>query len=83
MGIPTTSIKNNLHYFLDGKCLENVRNYKKIKLVSASEFGQKYANRNTYPSYTILNENLVCLELIKEEVKLCKPVYAGMVSSIN
>ena len=64
-----------------GKCLENVRSYKNVKLASSSDFAQKYANRNTFNSYTIINKNLVCLDLIKEEVTLCKPVYAGMVGT--
>lgn len=66
-----------------GKCLENVRNYKKIKLVSATEFGQKYANRDTFSSYSILDDDLVCLHLIQEEVKLTKPVAVGMVGFLN
>lgn len=66
-----------------GKCLENVRNYKQIKLVSAAEFGQKYADRGSFSSYTILDDDLVCLQLIQEEVKLCKPVAVGMVSFNN
>ena len=63
-----------------GKCLENVRKYKNIKIVNTQEYAQKYANKCQYSSFEIIDKDLVCLDLIQEKVRLCKPVYAGMVS---
>ena len=53
--------------------MENVRNYKSIKLVSKEMLAQRYANRSSFKSYTILDEDLVCLDLIQEEITLNKP----------
>ena len=74
---------NKLVYFqinaIYGKCLENVKKYRQVKLVSSQQFGQKWANKSKVRSFTIIDKDLVCVDMIKEEVKLCKPVYAGMV----
>lgn len=63
-----------------GKTLEDTRKYKNIKLVTSIEYARKYLNRPQLQSFTIISSNLVCLDLVKAEVKLNKPIYTGMVS---
>lgn len=62
-----------------GKCLENVKNYRNVKLISSREFAQKWANKSKFRSFTKIDNDLVCIDVIKERIKLCKPIYAGMV----
>lgn len=73
------------HLFLQinsvfGKCLENVRSYRTIKVVKSAEQAKRYINRDEMNSFSIIASNLVVIELSPTVVKLCKPVYAGMVS---
>lgn len=66
-----------------GKCLENVRKYRDVKIVTSEFFAQRYANKKKVKSYTILEDDLVTIDLQKEEVKLSKPVFAGMVRNFR
>ena len=59
--------------------MENVRRYKDIRIISTEKFASKYTARCQYKSYTIIDEDLVCVELQRSKVVLCKPVSAGMV----
>ena len=67
----------SLFYF---RCLENVRRYKDVRIISTEKFASKYTARCQYKFFTIIDKDLVCLELQKEKVMLCKPVSVGMVS---
>jgi hypothetical protein len=60
--------------------MENVRRYKDIRIISTEKFASKYTARCQYKSYTIIDEDLVCVELQRSKVVLCKPVSVGMVS---
>ena len=62
-----------------GKCCENVRSYKSIKVATSAAQAKKYINKPHFKSFSIINSNLVVIELNPVEVRLCKPVYAGMV----
>ena len=62
-----------------GKCLENVKLYHDVKLITCKEFAQKWANKSRLKSYTKISDDIVCVDLIKERIKLCKPIYTGMV----
>ncbi len=65
-------LMNNSVY---GKTMENVRNRINFKLVSTEE---KALNiKNTKNKFTIFNENLVGVHLLKKEVKLNKPIFIG------
>lgn len=65
-------LMNNSVY---GKTMENVRNRINFKLVSTEE---KALNiRNTKKKFTIFNDNLVGVHLLKTEVKLNKPIFIG------
>ena len=63
-----------------GKSLENVRRYRCIKVVGNSVSAQRYINKPQFKKFQIINSNLVCVELLKTDVKLNKPIYVGMVS---
>ena len=65
-------LMNNSVY---GKTMENVRNRINFKLVSNEK--QALNIRNTKSKFTIFNENLVGVHLLKKEVKLNKPIFIG------
>lgn len=64
-----------------GKTMENIRKHTNIKLVSNWEgrYGAeaRLANPNL-KSYTIFDENLIAIELMKHETYFNKPIYIGM-----
>ena len=57
------------------KTTEYVRNRINFKLVSNEH--QALAIRNTQRGFTIFNEDLVGVHLLKKEVKLNKPIFIG------
>jgi hypothetical protein len=65
-------LMNNAVY---GKTMENVRNRINFKLVSSEEEAMRV--RNTKRLFTIFNEDLVGIHLLKKEVKLNKPIFIG------
>ena len=65
-------LMNNSVY---GKTMENVRNRINFKLVSTEK--EALACRNKSAKYTIFNDNLVGVHLLRAEVKLNKPIYIG------
>jgi len=65
-------LMNNSVY---GKTMENVRNRINFRLLTTEE--QALSIRNTRKKFTIFNENLVGVHLLKKEVKLNKPIFIG------
>jgi hypothetical protein len=65
-------LMNNSVY---GKTMENVRNRINFKLVSSEK--EALSCRNQKQRFTIFNENLVGVHLLKTEVKLNKPIFIG------
>jgi len=65
-------LMNNSIY---GKTMENVRKRINFTLISSEE--QALNLRNRAKSYTIFNENLVGVHLLKRQVELNKPIYIG------
>jgi hypothetical protein len=55
--------------------MENVRNRINFKLVTSEETALRI--RNTKQKFTIFNENMVGVHLLKKEVKLNKPIFIG------
>ena len=62
-----------------GKTCENPRRYKNLKLIKTGLGAKKQINKAEFASYSIINPNLVVAELKQTTIKLCKPIYTGMV----
>lgn len=61
-----------------GKTMENLRNRRKVDLVSQEEPFRKIAAQPTFKSYTIFHEHLVAVERAKSELVLNRPIYTGL-----
>ena len=60
-----------------GKLMENVRNHRDIKLVTANERRNKLVSEPNYHTSKQFPENLLAIEMKKTKVKINKPVYLG------
>ena len=67
---------NNMIY---GKTVENVRNYRDIKLVTSNNQRSKLASEPNYHSTKQISEDLLIMEMKKAEVKMNKPIFLGQV----
>jgi hypothetical protein len=61
-----------------GKTMENVRDHVEFELVSTSKKYLKLTSKETWKIDHRINENLVGVELVKEEVLLNKPIAVGV-----
>ena len=61
-----------------GKTMENVRNYRDIKLVTTDKKRKKLVSEPNYHMTRKFSEYLMAVELTKTKVKMNKPVYLGM-----
>ena len=61
-----------------GKTMENVRNHRDIKLVTADEKRNKLVSEPNYHTTKCFSENLLAIEMKKTKVKMNKPIYLGM-----
>ena len=59
------------------KTMENVRNHRDIKLVTANERRKKLVSEPNYHSTKYFSENLLAIEMKKTRVVLNKPIYLG------
>jgi hypothetical protein len=60
-----------------GKCLENVRKYKNIKIVTSAEELDKLVSLPTFEGRIIYDENLAAVLLKKESMYVNKPIFVG------
>ena len=60
-----------------GKLMENVRKYKDVKLISTERQHTMYTNKPQFKRFSILDDWLVAVELVKNKVVLNKAIYAG------
>ena len=60
-----------------GKTMENVRNHRDIKLVTANERRKKLVSEPNYYTTKYFSENLLAIEKKKKRVVLNKPIYLG------
>ena len=67
---------NNLVF---GKTMENVRNYRDIKIVTTERQRNKFASEPNYRTTKHISKNLLIMEMKKAEVKMNKPIYLGQV----
>ena len=58
-----------------GKTMENLRNRRKIDLVTSEFKFKRFAAQPTFKSYTVFHEDLVAVERIKSELVLNRPIY--------
>jgi len=66
---------NNAIY---GKCCENIRKRKDIKLCTSEKKAQRLFNKPTYKDNIIFkNDELIAVEMAKTQIKYDKPVYLG------
>ena len=61
-----------------GKTMENIRKRVDVRLVTDENKLSKMADKPTYVSSKIFNENLVAVHKIKETLTLNRPAYVGM-----
>ena len=60
-----------------GKTMENVRNHRDIKIVTASKQRSITASEPNYHSTKYISKDLLIMEMNKVEVKMNKPIYLG------
>ena len=60
-----------------GKTMENVRNYRDIKIVTTNKQRNKLASEPNYNTTKRISKDLLIIEMKKTEVKMNKPVYLG------
>ena len=60
-----------------GKTMENVRNHRDIKLVTADKRRSILASEPNYHSSKRISKDLMIMEMKKIEVKMNKPIYLG------
>lgn len=79
-----TEFEKNLYKLMNnavfGKCLENIRNRREIKLVTywKGRYGlESYVSKPNFKRNVIFNENLVACELGKANVYMTKPMIVG------
>ena len=61
-----------------GKTMENVRNHRDIKLVTAKGKRSKLVSEPNYHNTKHFSENLLATEMKKTKVTTNKPAYLGM-----
>ena len=60
-----------------GKTVENVRNHRDIKIVTANKQRNKFSSESNYHSTKYISNDLLIMEMKKVEVKANRPVYLG------
>ena len=61
-----------------GKTMENVRNYKDIKLVTTDKRRKRLVSEHNYHTHKRFSQHLMAIEMKKKKVKMTKPVYLGL-----
>ena len=58
-----------------GKTMENVRNYRDIRIVTTNKQRNKLVSGSNYHTMKHISKNLLIIEMKKTEVKMSKPIY--------
>ena len=61
-----------------GKTMENVRNYRDIKLVTTNKRRNQLVSEPNYHTSKYFSEHLMAIEMKKAKIKMNKPLYLGM-----
>ena len=64
-----------------GKTMENVRNYRDIKLVTTDKRRSILTSETNYHSTKYISKDLLVMEMKKTEVRMNKPLYSGQAMS--
>ena len=60
-----------------GKMIENVRNWRNIKLIVSEERRKKLVSEPNYSSCTVFSDNLMAIEMRKTHIVMNKPIIVG------
>jgi hypothetical protein len=60
-----------------GKTLQNCRNYIDLRLVANPVRARKLVAKPTFKYFNQINDDLVCIEMMKPKITLDKPIYCG------
>ena len=63
--------------FIAGKTMKNLRNRRRVDLVTSEEKLKKLAAQRSFKQFKIFHENLVAVERAKVELTLNRPIYVG------
>ena len=61
-----------------GKIMEDVRNYRDIKLVTTNKRRSQLVSEPNYHTSKYFSEHLIAIEIKKTKVKMNKPIHLGM-----
>ena len=61
-----------------GKTMENVRNYRDIKLVTTDKRRKRLVSEPNYHTHKKFSEHLMAIQMKKTKVKMTKPIYLGL-----
>ena len=61
-----------------GKTMENVRNYRDIRLVISDKRRKQLVSEPSYHTTKYISENLLIIEMKKAKVRMTKPLYLGL-----
>ena len=64
-----------------GKIIENVRNYRDIKLIVTEERRKKLTSEPNYKSCTTFSDHFMALQMRKTRVTMNKPIMVGWKSN--
>ena len=61
-----------------GKTMENVKNYRNIKLVTTDKKRNRLVSESNYHTSKYFSEHFMAIKMKRTKVKINKPVYLGM-----
>ena len=61
-----------------GKTMENVWNYRDVKLVASDKRRKRWVSEPNYNSYKKSSNHLMAIKMKKSRAKMIKPLYLGM-----
>ena len=67
-----------MNYAVFGKTMENLKNYRNIKLVTTDKRRNQLVSEPNYHKINEFSEEFAAIEMKKAKVKMNKPVYLGM-----
>ena len=67
-----------MNYAVFGKTMENLKNYRNIKLVATDKRRNQLVSEPNYHTINEFSEEFAATEMKKAKVKMNKPVYLGM-----